>query len=96
LGGTFIWSEIEPRLAGPGFSLKRRSKDGVAPDDYLLVAMKKWLSGAVVVLILIDAAVFALWMMDNPLFTSLQNIVNAMPIKTITWWNLHQLWNTHH
>jgi hypothetical protein len=40
--------------------------------------MTKWLRGAVVVLILANAAVFALWMMHDPLFTSLQHVVNGI------------------
>jgi hypothetical protein len=57
--------------------------------------MTKWLRGAVVVLILANAAVFALWMMHDPLFTSLQHVVNGVRIESFRWWQFHQWWNMH-
>jgi hypothetical protein len=47
--------------------------------------MRRWLWAAMVVLILVDAAVFALWMTRDQLFSSLQNIANAVRVKTILW-----------
>jgi hypothetical protein len=40
--------------------------------------------------------VFTLWMMHDPLFTSLQHVVNGIRIESFRWWQFHQWWNTHH
>lgn len=57
--------------------------------------MTRWLRLLVVVLVLADTAVFALRMMDDPLFTSLQTAVNGVQIKTLQWWRWNQRWDTH-